>query len=450
MVSIMSERRDNSQTCAGCGSKFQRDVNFKHHARTCNFKRGVKRKLDQQSGSGAAAAGGADEDVRVAMGDLAAPLLDDPIARSIEMRGIALAPYMRKIGKSKPKSPFYLSLLLRYEGMRNTPVLIFTKPGMSMREHGDELVRQLEDRENQGMKIEKYLRLRVHVPIVETGQALNGTLRDFSIPLERREQTVENIFEVLRDAVYSYRNTIVKIPSSKVSLSLHLLFHLSVDPSYLTDPPVVITTSPVEKLEGGMEVNDILENFYTKLLDLIEQYELCGSGWVLNKLLRLDLHVLRFDPLRASTHIPLPKEIKLKHAVLNIRNSDNLCFLWCVIAELYPCDIHKDRVSNYRKYQGNFNIEGINMPMALKDIPKFERRNNVSISVYGYKQGKEDSQEEEGEEGEEEKGYVYPLKIVKDVMERHVNLLLFSDGRSSHYCLIRHFSRLVRSQVIII
>jgi hypothetical protein len=165
MVSIMSERRDNSRTCDGCGSQFQREINFKYHARTCTFKRGSKRKLGEmesedialQSGSGAAAAGGADEDVRVSMGDLAAPLSDDPIARTIALHGIALAPYMRKIGKSKPKSPFYLSLLLRHEGRRNTPVLIFTKPGMSMREHGDELARQLVDRENDGMKIEKYL-----------------------------------------------------------------------------------------------------------------------------------------------------------------------------------------------------------------------------------------------------------------------------------------------------
>jgi hypothetical protein len=35
-------------------------------------------------------------------------------------------------------------------------------------------------------------------------------------------------------------------------------------------------------------------------------------------------------------------------------------------------------------------------------------------------------------------------------MERHVNLLLISNGQWSHYCLIRNFSRLVRSQVIII
>ena len=281
------------------------------------------------------------------------------------------------------------------------------------------------------------------MPIVETEQALNGTLRDFSIPLERREQTPGNMFELLRDAVYSYRNTIAKSPSSKVTLSLHMLFHLSVDPSYLTDPPVVLVTPPVEKLEGGMNVNDILESFYTMILDSIEQYELCGSGWVLNKMLRLDLHVANYDPLRASTYMPLPEEIALKHAVVNIHNSDNLCFLWSVISELHPCDENKQRVSNYEQHRDDFDINGIEMPMALNDIPKFERKNNISISVYGY-----DCKKINGEE--EEEGFAHPLKIAKDVMERHVNLLLISNGQWSHYCLIRNFSRLVRSQVIII
>ena len=51
--------------------------------------------------------------------------------------------------------------------------------------------------------------------------------------------------------------------------------------------------------------------------------------------------------------------------------------------------------------------------MALTNIPKFERRNNVSISVYGYQEGKE--------------GFVYPLKVSKEQSERHVNLLLMSN-----------------------
>ncbi|MEE8289544.1 MAG: hypothetical protein V3R25_09045, partial [Nitrosomonadaceae bacterium] len=344
LLQHVRERHDDFWVCAGCNAQFQRETNFKYHERTCNFKRRIKRNLDEmESEDTTLQTGGA----RVTMRNLAIPLPDDPIVRTIVPRGFALIPYMRKIGKSKPKSPFYVSLLLRYEG-RNTPTLIFTKPDMDMREHGDELAQQLIDRENQGMKIEKYLRLRVHVPIVQTAQALNGTLRDFSITLNDREQTAESIFEVLRDAVYGYRNTITKSGASKVSVTLHVQFHLAVDPSHVTEPPVVLTTPPAEWLEGGVGVDTMLCDIYNELINSIEQYELCGSGWVLDKLLRLDLHVLKFTPLRGSTYIPLPKEIQLKHAVLNIKNSDNFCFLWCIIAALHPCDENKDRISKYQ------------------------------------------------------------------------------------------------------
>ena len=69
--------------------------------------------------------------------------------------------------------------------------------------------------------------------------------------------------------------------------------------------------------------------------------------------------------------------------------------------------------------------------MALKDIPKFEMANNVSISVYGYQEGKE---------GQEE--FVYPL----EVNERSVNLLLIADDDTNYYCFIQAIGRLVGSQ----
>ena len=50
------------------------------------------------------------------------------------------------------------------------------------------------------------------------------------------------------------------------------------------------------------------------------------------------------------------------------------------------------------------------------DIPKFERLNNVSISVYRYQERKEDRE-----------GFVSPLKGSKEVSERYVDLLLIAN-----------------------
>ena len=74
--------------------------------------------------------------------------------------------------------------------------------------------------------------------------------------------------------------------------------------------------------------------------------------------------------------------------------------------------------------------------MNLKDIPKFERLNNVSISVYAYQEGKAVGQE----------GFIYPLKVSKEVKERHVDLLLSADDDTNHYYFIKDFGRLIGSQ----
>ena len=68
--------------------------------------------------------------------------------------------------------------------------------------------------------------------------------------------------------------------------------------------------------------------------------------------------------------------------------------------------------------------------MGLKNIPKFEKANNISISVYGYQKGKE------GQEG-----IIHPLKVTKEMNERHVNLLPIADDDTNHYCFIKNFSK---------
>ena len=132
----------------------------------------------------------------------------------------------------------------------------------------------------------------------------------------------------------------------------------------------------------------------------------------------------------------VPKELQnSKKGVVNIQNKDEACFLWSVIAGTCLKDIklhNPQRPAQYREYEKEFNLDGISFPMVLSDIPKFERKNNISISVYGYQDGKD--------------GYVYPLKISKEVNERHVDLLLIANDNTNHYCYIKDFSKLVGSQ----
>ena len=47
-----------------------------------------------------------------------------------------------------------------------------------------------------------------------------------------------------------------------------------------------------------------------------------------------------------------------------------------------------NRLSSYPHYSSVLNYEGIHFPIALKDVSKFEKLNNLSINVYGIEKSK--------------------------------------------------------------
>ena len=59
--------------------------------------------------------------------------------------------------------------------------------------------------------------------------------------------------------------------------------------------------------------------------------------------------------------------------------------------------------------------------MQPKDIQRFERQNNISVSVYGWEPDKKNK------DGEVESGYAYTLRIAEEVKPNHVNLLMIGD-----------------------
>ncbi|XP_018359725.1 PREDICTED: uncharacterized protein LOC108758974, partial [Trachymyrmex cornetzi] len=137
--------------------------------------------------------------------------------------------------------------------------------------------------------------------------------------------------------------------------------------------------------------------------------------------------------MHAGCNIELPREIVLKKAVINVHSTDNACFAWSVVAALYPAERNAERVSSYPHYLSVLNLTGIEFPMKLKNIPKFERLNDVSINVYGI-----------------ENKEILPLRLTDDKKEKHVNLLYLQNPHNDslgHFMWIKNLSRLVRSQV---
>lgn len=61
--------------------------------------------------------------------------------------------------------------------------------------------------------------------------------------------------------------------------------------------------------------------------------------------------------------------------------------LWSVLAALYPAESNMGRLAHYEPYGNRLDMTGIEYPVTLCKIDKFERQNNISINVFGFDQG---------------------------------------------------------------
>ena len=184
------------------------------------------------------------------------------------------------------------------------------------------------------------------------------------------------------------------------------------------------------------DIYEIYEEMINEIEEEIQKVEDSeGSGWVFVEVENLTLHTVKWDPLKASSYIKLPKELKNKKAIINMKNEDNKCFLWCVLRALNPSkDKHPSRIDkDLKSKEHTLNMDGIAYPVDFRGIDRFESQNpEISISVLGY--------------NEEEK--VYPLKLSKYTGSKHdIILLLIKDGDNSHYCLVKNISALLSSQI---
>ncbi|KYN27670.1 hypothetical protein ALC57_02935, partial [Trachymyrmex cornetzi] len=159
--------------------------------------------------------------------------------------------------------------------------------------------------------------------------------------------------------------------------------------------------------------SDLREWYVTRVVEPIltslEEFQERDSGWALSRILNLAVNANKHNPLRAGCHIKLPREIMLKRAVINVQSTDNACFAWSVVAALHPAQKHVERESSYPHYSTVLNLAGIEFPITLNQIKKFEALNDISINVYAIEKG------------------IVPIRLADRKRSKHVNLLYVED-----------------------
>ena len=108
-----------------------------------------------------------------------------------------------------------------------------------------------------------------------------------------------------------------------------------------------------------------------------------------------------------------------RKGLINKKNKDQKCFLWCHVRHNIPSKKHLERIKKKLDY------DGIKFPVQEKGFSKIEVKNNLCIYVFGY-----------------ENKLVFPIYVSDKKFEDSMDLLLLNDDDDkSHYVYIKDFNR---------
>ena len=165
-----------------------------------------------------------------------------------------------------------------------------------------------------------------------------------------------------------------------------------------------------------------------------------GSGWTLDENQASILEMVDYEPIDGSSYLELPKDVYHYKAVINVKNEDQQCFKWSILAALHPQTTNPQRVSKYEPFKDELHFEGIEFPINIDQIPQVEKQNpGLSVTVIGIPKEKTKKVQ-----GKSVKGSVFmPLREPDKQLEKHVVLLFPCEKEESHYAWIKNLNRLL-------
>ena len=156
----------------------------------------------------------------------------------------------------------------------------------------------------------------------------------------------------------------------------------------------------------------------------IQQQEMKDSGWRFDKINSMTVYFYKTTELNGSNYVKIPLR---SNAILNIENNDKYCLLWSILAYLHPCNNHHpNRVSNYRQYSNELNIQGFDFTNGFKysNVHKFNELNKLSVNIFELNFYQDQNTW---------KHKLIPIEISKKNSNRVIDLAIYKN----HYVLIK-------------
>ena len=264
--------------------------------------------------------------------------------------------------------------------------------------------------------------------ITKMQQALEGYTKSFNIELRDNKDPLVQLQESRKAIEYLFNNQLKIFKGFKYVETLQVKF-VKFSNGQKTEKNGFFN-SKADLILNNTNIQASLQISKQHILNIISQWVSEGSGWTVESIESHHLNIANYSPLKGSSYIELPPEIKKSKGLINIKNEDNECFRWCHIRHLNPQNQNPQRIKKIDKNLiKQLDYSNIVFPVTVKQINKIEKQNNIRINLFGYEEKQK-----------------FPIYISQEKYQDHMELLLINKDKKNHYVLIKNFNKFMFDQ----
>ena len=231
------------------------------------------------------------------------------------------------------------------------------------------------------------------------------------VQLEASMSSIKDLFSNLLGEIKGFKYQItVKILLKKYKLNEEIEFA----PVYFNSVTKLVINNKFK-----------LEKSFQEILYRLDAGINNGSGWIIESIESQYINISTYKPLLGSSYIKLPTELDHpRKGLINIRNKDQKCFLWCHVRHINPKKDHPGKIKkDDKRLSSNLSYDGIVSPVKEKDFKKIKVQKNISVNMFGY-----------------ENKLVFPIYISSKDFDDSIDLLLLLEDNKTHYVYIKDFN----------
>ncbi|GFX60351.1 uncharacterized protein TNCV_4741071 [Trichonephila clavipes] len=227
----------------------------------------------------------------------------------------------------------------------------------------------------------------IFLPPKENESAFQKAYKTFNLPNNDSSLGIKE-FLLLRkeETIFIFRNELETYKALKVSKWVHCIYSKATDAGKMIKN--VEFKTPNNDVLQGTNLARLYDDMSEKIVKESEDFEGRDSGWTLDEILRLEVRTNRYSPFRgSSSFIEVPKQIAETKAIINVINKkDSQCFMWSILAALYPNTSNPNKTSSYVPHLNKLNFDGISFPTPLNEVKKFSKMNDIGINIYSFEE----------------------------------------------------------------